>query len=375
MPIVAAMAETVEPGARIAKDAIDPDLIKLRRKRPKVGVITAAGLVFLSLVFLLRLNGDRKFGGNDKPAKVSVSDVLGGHVGTDRYVALDAEPLMSHAIRATAAKGNLGFRVTPARGTGDRLWLVLPGDGWEQPATGAYVGRLRKLADLPFANAVEAYATEHPRPVFAAAAAARAAFATGKIATVSGDTLDVTDGDQVAFDVSEANASTLIATYTRATEEHDSLMDTASWVKQLAKIGITPTATGEPDTSLGQVRFEVAMPVAEITSKLEAAKVFAARVEPVTHHYKTTWGTLKTSTAAGFNVGNAVVPDGNVDLIGVYIARSIPGDAYALITGEQPQDYWYVLPISIALAVICLVFAWALVRAIRRDLLPAIRAS
>ena len=369
------MVQTVEEGAPVAKDAIDPDLIKLKRKRPKVGVITAAGLVFLCSVFLVRLNGDRKFSGASTPTKVTVADVLAGNVGVDRYVSLDAEPLMSHAIRATAAKGNLGYRVTPARGTGDRLWLVLPGDGWEQPTTGAYVGRLRKLSELPFAKAVASYASEHPRPVFASAAATRAAFDAKKITTVSGDTLDITDTDQVAFDVAEPSASTIIATFTRATEAHDSLMDTAAWTTQLAKLGMTPTATSAPDTSLGQVRFEVPLPVAEITAKLEGAKVFAARVEPVTHHYKTTWATLRTSTAAGFNTGTAAVPDASVDLVGVYIARSIPDEAYALITDERPQDYWYVLPITIALAVIGLVFAWALVRAVRRDLLPAARAA
>ena len=98
------------------------------------------------------------------PTKVTVADVLAGNVGVDRYVSLDAEPLMSHAIRATAAKGNLGYRVTPARGTGDRLWLVLPGDGWEQPSTGAYIGRLRKLSDLPFAKAVGELRHRAPAP-------------------------------------------------------------------------------------------------------------------------------------------------------------------------------------------------------------------
>ena len=369
------MAETVEEGAPVAKDAIDPDLIKLKRKRPKVGVITAAGLVFLCSVFLVRLNGDRKFSGASTPTKTTVAEVLAGNVGVDRYVSLDAEPLMSHAIRATAAKGNLGYRVTPVRGTGDRLWLVLPGDGWEQPATGAYVGRLRKLSELPFAKAVGSYAAEHPRPVFVSAAATRAAFGAKQITTVSGDTLDITDADQVAFDVAEPTSSTIIATFTRATEDHDSLMDTAAWTKQLAKLGMTPTATGEPDTSLGQVRFEVPLPVAEITAKLEGAKVFAARIEPVTRHYKTTWATLRSSTAAGFNTGTTTVPDASVDLVGVYLARSIPGDAYALITDERPQDYWYVLPITIGLAVIGLVFAWALIRAVRRDLLPPARAG
>ena len=47
MPIASAMAESThderdhDPGAPIARDAIDPELVKLKRPRPKVGVITA----------------------------------------------------------------------------------------------------------------------------------------------------------------------------------------------------------------------------------------------------------------------------------------------------------------------------------------------
>jgi hypothetical protein len=56
--------------------------------------------------------------------------------------------------------------------------------------------------------------------------------------------------------------------------------------------------------------------------------------------------------------------------VGVYTARAIPEDAYALLVGELPDDYWYVMPITVTLAIIGLLFLWALVRAVRRDLLP-----
>jgi hypothetical protein len=81
MPIASAMAESTsveEPGAPVAKDAIDPDLIKLKRAPSKIGVITAAGIVFLCSVFLWRLNGDRKFGGDGEAKAVTVQQVLAG---------------------------------------------------------------------------------------------------------------------------------------------------------------------------------------------------------------------------------------------------------------------------------------------------------
>src|SRR5271170_7519098 len=128
MQLASVMADPkpkAESGAPIAKDAIDPELVRLRGPRPKVGLITSAGLVFLSILFLVRLAPDRRFSGaNSEPTNVTVADVLAGKVAADGYVTLVAEPLVAHAIRATASKGSIGMRVVPARGTGERLWLV-----------------------------------------------------------------------------------------------------------------------------------------------------------------------------------------------------------------------------------------------------------
>jgi len=388
MTNVSAMAEPAqsEAGARVAKDAIDPDLIKLSRARPKIGVITAAGLVFLCIVFLIRLGPDRRFGmGGDTATPVVVADVLAGKVGADTYVALDADPLVSHAIRAAANKGNLGLRLVPARGTGERLWLVVGGDGWDAPAQGKYTGRLRPLGELAFAGAVREFAAEHPRPMFAAPTAVRAGFASGKIATVTGDEVAVADADQVAFDVVDPAHAVIVISY------NERLASAAAWTKELTAAGIAiekleeghaPVATPEPkkgeapkvdkldESAADQARVSVAMSVADATAKLEGAKLFAARVEPVTRHYQTTWAALRGSAPTGFTVGDATLPDAQIDLVGLYVARGIPSDAYALVTTDVPADYWYMLPITIAVALIGLVFAWAFVRAVRRDLLP-----
>ena len=356
-------AKDENEGAPIPRDAIDPELVKLTRPRPKIGVITAAGLVFLSVFFLLRLNPDRRFSGKgEAPTHVTVADILGGKVAADSFVAVEAEPLVSHAIRATPSKGARGLRVVPARGTGERLWLVLSGDGWQAPTVGAYTGRLRPLADLPFADAIRDYAKTNPRPVFASPSAVRAGFGSGKVAAVGGETVDLKDGDRVAFELVEPSTVAVVGTL------NDKLPNAAAWTTALAGAGITPL--GAPSATQEQARFEVAGTPEEISAKLQQAKLFAANVERVTRHYETTWGELKKSSPAGLAVKDASVPDSEVDLVGLYVARGIPGDALALLVGEQPETYWYVLPVTIALALIALIFAWALVRAVKRDLLP-----
>jgi hypothetical protein len=358
--------EPREPGAPIARGEIDPDLVKLSRPPPKIGVITAAGLVFLCVFFLIRLGPDRRFANSSSaPAPAAVADVLAGKLETDTLIVLHAEPLVSHAIRATNAKASLGLRVVPVRGTEDRLWIAASGDGWEAPAPDGYVGRLRKLDDLAFAPATRDYAAAHPQPVFATVAAVRAGASTGLVATVAADTIQLADTDAVALDMLDPGASTIAAAF------NERLPDTAAWLAALGKAGITPTATARPDDALGQVRFSVGASLATTTSKLEAAGLWAARVEPVTRHYQTTWGALRKSGPAELDVGGARVPDSQLELVGLYVARPIPADAYVVVTGELPDDYWYVMWITVALAALLLIFAWALVRAIRRDLASA----
>ncbi len=367
------------PGAPIPRDAIDPELIKLARTRSKIGVITAAAVVALCVFFVIRIGEDRRFAGEpEAPRAVALADVAAGKVADESFVSLDADPMMSHAIRPTRARGDLGFRVTPARGTGERVWLVLSGDGWDKPTLKAYTGRLRRIGDLPFAGVLDKHATLHPRPTFASAAAVRAGFAGGPVATVAGDRITVADTDRVAFDVVDPARSTIVATLTGKRDPsegdpgHGPLTDAKLWIAELARHGIAATASPAPrdvDSVLGVVRLDVAMPVADVTAKLEDAKLWAARVERVTTHHETTWGALRASPAGGFVAGGQTIPEAHVDLVGLFVQRGVPRDAYALLVGERPQDYWYVLPITVALGIIGLLFAWALVRAIR-DLLP-----
>jgi hypothetical protein len=357
-------ASDAEPGAPVAKDAIDPELIKLKRARPKITLVTAAGLVFLCVLFLIRLEPDRRFASSDAiPQRISVADVMGGHAPLDHYVKLEnADPLYAHAIRLGNTKGSLGQRVVPVRGTGDKLWLALPGDGWVEPANATYSGRLRELPELPFASTLEAYVKAHPRPLFATASAMRAGFTTGKVQAVSGDTIALADSDKLAFDVGDPDSSTVIGTF------NESYPDAHAWAVALVAAQIP--ADGTPDVAHDTVRFHVLAGATEVGPKLQAAKLWAARVEPVTTHYETTWGALRTAPPSGFPVNGKVVPDADVDLVGAYVVRDIPKGSLVLLAEERPGDYWHVLPITIALVAIGLVFAWALVRAVKRDLLP-----
>jgi hypothetical protein len=150
------------------------------------------------------------------------------------------------------------------------------------------------------------------------------------------------------------------------------LPDADAWTAALKAVGLVPTATAP---GKDQARFEIAQPVSVVAAKLKKKSLLAARVEAIPKHYTTTWGALRASPPAGFVIGGTTIPDAQLDLAGLYVGRAVPSGAYALITEERPTDYWYVLPITVAVAAIGLIFAWALVRAVRRDLLPARAAN
>ena len=366
MTVASVMAEPIadDPGAHIPKDQIDPDLIKLKRARPKIGLVTAAGLVFLCGLFLIRLSPDRRFAGSaDAPERVQIADVVSGNAPLDKLVQLgEIEPEYSHAIRATTAKGSLGVRVVPIRGTGERVWLAVSGDGWDAPAKGLYAGRLRELSKLPFAPAVETFAKDHPRPVFVTPAALHAGAASGSVQTITGDAIKPAADDKLAFDVVDPDSSTVIGAIS------DKLPTAQAWAFAFTGAGIV--ADGTPETTRDTVRFHVRQGADVVAPLLEAAKLWGARVEPVTTHYETTWSAL-AKTPAGVPAGDKVIPDAQIDLVGAYVARDVPAGALVLLTEERPADYWYVMPTTIALAAIGLIFAWALVRAVKRDVLSS----
>lgn len=353
-------------GAPISKDAIDPELIKLRRPRPKVGMVTAAGVCILCLLFYVRLGDDRRFAGSSARA-VAVGDILDGKVEPEQLVTVTAEPVVANVVRASTSKGQQGLRLAPVRGSGERLWMVLPGDGMSPRSdTGQVRGRLRPLAALPFAPDVEAFLRQHPRPVFAPPAAVRAAFAAGKLRTVSGDEVQPAAQDEVAVDLVDLESCVVVVTF------GERLPDVPTWTQKLVEAGVLLSAQAAPQQATEETaRFAVVGSPSEVAQRLEKAGLWAARVEPVLRSLRGTWGELRTSSAEALRLGEAQVPDAQIDLIGVLTARGVPAGAFVLVSGEEPALYWYVRPISYALLAFAALFAWVLVRAIRRDLLSA----
>jgi hypothetical protein len=351
-----------EPGAPIAKDAIDPELVNLRKARPQMGAVAAAGVAALCIYLVVRVLPDLSFSrGDDKPVAVTAA-TLGGHV--NELVEIDAELMMSRAVRLRENASVPGLRVVPIVGTGDRAWIVTTG-GWvtDVRTNEPLIGRVREIDDLPLGDELADYVAGRTWPSFATLAAARAAFGGGALETVTGERVTVKPEDRVELDVPVPDAALVIATF------NTRFPDAAAWTTALVEAGAIAPGAQARDVTPHSASFDVAATVAATTEKLQAAELHAARVEPVSRTLSTTWGALVRGRSGPLVIDGTPLPDERVDLVRVMTRRSVPPGALAVVVGERPGDYWYVLPAAIGLGLLAALALWALARAIRRDYL------
>ena len=360
-----------EPGAPVPRDAIDGDLVRLRRPRPQIGAVTALAIVILCGYLAMRLDDDRRFAGEPgEPRTVTVEQVASGAVAPESHVAVVSRLEHAAAVRASQSKGVPGHRVVPVVGSGDLLWVALFGDARDAPPAldGRYAGRLKRLSDVPFADAVHS-ALQKSRPRFVTGdelRRARTASADGgTLPTVAGSKLTAAADTEVEIEVADPSAASLVAS------TNERFPDAAAWTAALVQAGVVPAGaaptTSEPDVVVWQLRGPDA--VADATRKLEAAGLWAARVEPVTARHRAAWRDLVPSETGLAFPGGASLPWSAIDVAALWVPRPVPANAMVLVVGETPDQYWMVLPIYGAFAVFGLLFGWALLRAVRRDIL------
>src|SRR5262245_55955425 len=209
-------APAPEPGAPVPRDAVDGDLVRLRRPRPQIGAVTALAILILCGYLALTLDDDRRFAGEPRePRTVTVEQVAAGTVAADSHVAVAGRLEHAAAVRASQSKGVPGHRIAPVVGSGDLLWVALFGDASDAPPAldGRYAGRLQRLADVKFGDAVHS-ALRKARPRFVTGdelRRARTASADGgTLATVAGGKLTAAADTEVEIEVADPSAASVV---------------------------------------------------------------------------------------------------------------------------------------------------------------------
>jgi hypothetical protein len=370
-----------EPGAPIPEGTIDPALISLRRPAPRLGAIAAAAVLVLCVVLMVRLRHDLAFArAGGAPTPVSVEDLAAGKVAANSWVTFTAPADAATAIRAQASQANPGQRVRPVAGTSDRLWLAGPGDAWGPAEQGHVVsGRLRAMSDVRFGAPVARALAKGAWPRFITgvelARARQASAAGGTVALVDGSTLTVTGDAEVELWLPDPGQAFVVAPFG---SRH---ADAAAWGTALAAASVIAPGTAPISTTDTVARWQVQRPdaVAAVTRAVDDAGLGGAWVEASPVRVRAKWSAL-SPTADGVNVPartGAPIPWSAIDVAAVWAPRTMPAGAWVVLTGEEPADYWYLTPLYIALAVLSLLFAWALATAVRRQFFdaPTVRAA
>src|SRR5688500_17519623 len=105
-------ARADEAGRPRGSDELDPELIKLPRRRGRIGPVMALAVVVLAAVILWRLRGDLAFSRQDAtPRPIDIRALA--TAAPDRFVALTARPDRSRMLHIFASRARDGHRVAP----------------------------------------------------------------------------------------------------------------------------------------------------------------------------------------------------------------------------------------------------------------------
>ncbi len=372
--------DDAEAGAPIGKDTIDPELVSLRRPAPRIGVVAAAAVVLLAVVLMVRLRHDFTFArAGSTPRAVKIQEIVAGKVAADSYVTFTAPGDSTAVIRAQVSESNPGARVRPVIGSGDRLWLAEPGDAWG-PAGHDHVvtGRLRTMSAVRFGAPVARQLAKGAWPRFVSGAelgrARQASAAGGELVLVDGSGMTVGADAEVELWLPDPGQAVVIGTFASR------LPDVAAWTEALARAGVIAAGTAPTSQTETMVRWLVQRPdaVAALTQQLDGAQLWGARVEPSPVRVRARWPEL-IATAEGVTVpGHAgpPIPWTAIDVAAVWAPRTMPAGAWVVLTDEKPGAYWYLTWAFAGLALIAVLFTWALVMAVRRLFFdaPTVRA-
>jgi len=355
------------PGRPRPRDEVDPELLVLPRTRARIGWLLALSVIAFCAYFMIRLRGDLVFSrAGDEPSRLrSIAEALAAD--PEDYVAIDAVPDRAFLLRVFASDAKDGHRLAPVLGSGNRLWIMFEGSQWDAPAAydEIYRGRVKRLGDLPFyGDLVDHLATMQRIPRGVKIAALRAALEqrASSLEDIGGDRIALAADTPIA--IAERVAGQSAVTVFRT----DTQRDESAWRHALEAIGLLAPGAPLVDTREDAWTFQVAAPdgVDAVEAKLVAARLFAARAEPYDRTHRATWGKL-SAAPGGLSVAGTQVPWQSVTATAVETPRTAPADARVIITTEAPGDYWYLIPVYLVFAAIALLFAWALVRALRRE--------
>ncbi len=357
-----------EDAATPGGDDVDPELLSIRGPRPRAGVLLSLSVVVLCAYLMISIWPDLRFAlaGHEPETIADPAAAIAGD--GERFVAIEELSLdraaalrISHSPDPALATGH---RVAPALGTGGALWVATPGHPNAAPLRHdeTHIGRLRALADVPFAAALQEHARERGAPRYTTGAMLREALGRGdgRIFAPGGEPIDA--GPKTPVTVAEIVANeaeiTAIATDAQPSAER--------WAHALADAGALPRV-GPPIAAGDDIWvFEAPGRADDLNAILSEHRLIGAQAEQVQRTHEADLGALQ-ARADALVAGDVTIPWADIDGVWLEVAVPVADGAALLLAGEHPRDYRHALWLFALLAAFALVFAWALGHGLRRE--------
>jgi len=165
-------------------------------------------------------------------------------------------------------------------------------------------------------------------------------------------------GPETPVTVEEAVANLALVTLV----ETDTVVDEQTAASELARaVSATARIQTKTDTSW---TFEVDGDPAAVAAQLKTARLFGARSDPKVVAHRGRAGDLRI-TAEAVTLADLTVARSSVDHLEIAVTQVIPGDAWVLLSGEDPAALWYMPLLYAGLALVALLMVWALSVTIR----------
>lgn len=352
------------PGAPVPDDELDPELIALPRPKTRVGPILSLSIVLLSVILLVKLWPDFRFGLTEQPENFETVERLLEAGQANAFVAVRAVPDLTVGALVRKGRGAYGHRIQPVFGSNGNLWLMTHSYHWHaKPAySQVYTGRLAVLGDLPFYEKLSSYwASKDPAKRVIGTDALRSALAAKSttVEVVGGDEIPL--GGETVLEISETvpGRAQVTAYYT------EDLPDERTWTLALEQAGLRVVG----GRSLGQgdsgetflYDIEQAGGAAATSEILTKTGLYAARAVPMVREHRVTASEI-AAEGSGLRIGDELVSWSSIDLVRVANRYPVPADARVIIATDRPESYWYVNPVMILLLLSGLLFAFVFAR-------------
>lgn len=362
-----------ETGAPAPDDALDPELIALPRARPRVGFVVSLSVIVLSVFLLIELWGDFEFARQDRATEYDSAAALLEDGGSHHFVSAPVIPDFAAGVVVRKSKGSFGHRLHPVLGTAGRLWIMTHSLHWHaSPAYDLrYRGRLATLGELPFwGDLADDWLDRPPSQRVVPVSALREALASGaaEVEVAGGDRVPLSGEHPLEIAQLVPGEVAVTAYYT------DEYPDERSWTLALEQAGLdieSDRAQGQGpsgETFLYRVRHPDGADA--VTEILRGKKLYATRAEPVVEVHRAAAGALRASNDGLELPGDEVLPWDSIDLIRIAAAYPLDPDARVLIASDRPDEYWYVYPLIVLLALSALLFLYVLARPVIAELRP-----